>query len=1201
MDSPTAGLSNSLAPLDEYEAAGSGHFGHIVETQMTDEEVNDLLHEAGVKMHEREYTAAIEVYLRVLSFAEAEHILEFQPTPLSLIGMAYKRLGNSKLALEYSLKHLAVAKKLGDLKEESTACANLGEVYETLGKYKEAMDFHSRKLEISKEIEDVRGQGIAYGNLGSVHENLGNYKEALAYHIQALGIAQQNGDIEREAEAYADIGFAHESLGNHENAVEFFRKANVSSVQIGDAMGELKACTGIGNSYLSMNSFNDALDYHMKALKLASELGDEAHVGKTYSNIGNAQEGLGHFNAALDFHQKALEVAVKLGDLHAEGVAYNNIGNALFNLQKYQGALENHLKRLEVATALGDTTGECTAYGNIGKDYKGLGSPQKAIENYEKCVNIAHLAGNVDLEQKGLQNIADCKHEEEQVRREELSSRAPLPNKKGSGFFKSARKYPSSNSIAPETTQGIPAEKRARASTKSGLKAAAQVGIDIGRYLAPPAPRRKTLPHRLSGVQRSQRKSHVNILRFGAKNGNLDMVLQALKDGIDPNDTLPGENDGSAEHNEEIKALHLAAREGHLETVKALHKAGADVNAETYEFLTPLDLATIHGHRDVAQYLVEECGATIMRTKKTMKMVLEARLSEPDVTLTHHSMAWNGGGKLPQDMEQEKDEFLRTPIHLACYRGHVEWLKSALEEDRDAEHPIFFVDNAGWTALHYIAYSKCDEAVACEMTNMILAKAPDLGLVRDVNGILPGVSAATRNRQLLAMALPRDSFGFWFPRYVLFAFVLLFGGIFTPIILVASMMKSDLSAALTKSPQVIFSHPQYLAGSTLVFAALGVFAAQVVDGQNWALFWLGMALVVFVIYTMWGSVNDTSLMLVKHPKMKLDRSMTTVGSVLAILYKFMILAASVTFSETPSLTIPVEVQSFLQVLRLKFDENFFQITFVPAFVLIMLWYIVNSWAFFCILTLESKAWKSWFPFVREDFFDRFIGSELITTVTTDACFLPVFLKLVDTLGCTDGTMTVWSQATCWGPEHRAIGGMSLGMLIFLVPTATIVGTQFLEEKTHYHKIRWTPAYLMWLRAAEMGIGTVSNFNDDSSLSRMVLTVIGSLLMTIFIHRYQPCHDIWSINHWTEASFIAVAVLAVYTYLNSNGIIGDTDVVRYSWLLLWGLVMIATVFLHHKEHKKRHVSVLDDGEGGLLPTTRQDTDEGVNKLQPITIS
>ena len=51
--------------------------------------------------------------------------------------------------------------------------------------------------------------------------------------------------------------------------------------------------------------------------------------------------------------------------------------------------------------------------------------------------------------------------------------------------------------------------------------------------------------------------------------------------------------------------LHNASREGNLEMVRLLIKKGAHINVELSSGITPLFLASVHGHNEIVKYLIE--------------------------------------------------------------------------------------------------------------------------------------------------------------------------------------------------------------------------------------------------------------------------------------------------------------------------------------------------------------------------------------------------------------------------------------------------------------------------------------------------------------------------------------------------------------------------------------------------------------------
>ena len=76
--------------------------------------------------------------------------------------------------------------------------------------------------------------------------------------------------------------------------------------------------------------------------------------------------------------------------------------------------------------------------------------------------------------------------------------------------------------------------------------------------------------------------------------GRIDFVSLLLSSGADPNAQFQSK-----------AALHTAVERGWLDGVKALVEAGADVNAQfSVKFQTPIHLAKLHKHSEVADYLM---------------------------------------------------------------------------------------------------------------------------------------------------------------------------------------------------------------------------------------------------------------------------------------------------------------------------------------------------------------------------------------------------------------------------------------------------------------------------------------------------------------------------------------------------------------------------------------------------------------------
>ena len=385
-------------------------------------------------------------------------------------------------------------------------------------------------------------------------------------------------------------------------------------------------------------------------------------------------------------------------------------------------------------------------------------------------------------------------------------------------------------------------------------------------------------------------------------------------------------------------------------------------------------------------------------------------------------------------------------------------------------------------------------------------------------------------------------------------------------------------------------------------------------GTIWAISGLVGCLSLYILFAMYRSMKDISMNLVKHPKYKLEKSTATLNTILSMLYHFFVLSASVTkiaIGELPqdsvfslSSIIPDVMQWPLSIALLKFQVDFaFELNFFPVLFLMICWYIVASWIYYAVATIEKDSLTRRFPFVTEDFFDKIPFAGLITSITTNTFFLTIYQKLIEMLICSSAsvqstavannstvvfnssttmfnnstgvmstsktavaTMAVHDNVICWGPTHQLYASIALGLLIFLVPTATVIGSQFMESKSDEEtvylffkskasSVRWTQSFQLWQIGIDMAIGTATVVFSESSVIRLIIVVLCNLLLALYIHLKSPCQYLWSINHWTKASYIFVVVLSVYTFLNGQGWLQE-EIVRYSWMFIWiGMLVV----------------------------------------------
>ncbi|XP_005092878.2 ankyrin repeat, PH and SEC7 domain containing protein secG [Aplysia californica] len=172
------------------------------------------------------------------------------------------------------------------------------------------------------------------------------------------------------------------------------------------------------------------------------------------------------------------------------------------------------------------------------------------------------------------------------------------------------------------------------------------------------------------------------------------------------------------------RAIHYAAKNGHLTCVELLLKAGAISNCADGTGFTPLHLACDNGHVDIVSLLVRQCAHINSCRTELGESAVHAAAKAGHVQVMEQLLAYgadlnatarrNKGGETPLHKAVAADkpemvEFLlqngavasiadaygKSPVHIACERGLLRCLGVLLQREVSLE----VRDNIGQTAL----------------------------------------------------------------------------------------------------------------------------------------------------------------------------------------------------------------------------------------------------------------------------------------------------------------------------------------------------------------------------------------------------------------------------------------------------------------------------------------------------------------------
>ncbi|MEG4225807.1 CHAT domain-containing tetratricopeptide repeat protein [Microcoleus sp. N9_A4] len=245
------------------------------------------------------------------------------------MGIAYRSLGDSAKAIEYTQLSLAIAREIKNREGEGTALGNLGGAYLNLGDYTKAIEYTQLSLAIAREIQDRLGEGTALGNLGGAYLNLGDYTKAIEYTQLSLAIAREIKNRLGEGTALGRLGIAYLYLDNYAQAIEYTQLSLAIAREIQDRQEEGTALGTLGSAYRSLGDYTKAIEYAQLSLAIAREIQDRLGEGAALGNLGIAYGALGDYTKAIEYAQQWLAIAREIQDRSGEGRALNNLGLAL--------------------------------------------------------------------------------------------------------------------------------------------------------------------------------------------------------------------------------------------------------------------------------------------------------------------------------------------------------------------------------------------------------------------------------------------------------------------------------------------------------------------------------------------------------------------------------------------------------------------------------------------------------------------------------------------------------------------------------------------------------------------------------------------------------------------------------------------------------------------------------------------------------
>jgi tetratricopeptide (TPR) repeat protein len=188
---------------------------------------------------------------------------------LSVLGMAYSRLGQTLKAIDFFLQELEIAKELGDSEDQCNLLANLGDAYAISGQLNRAQKYFEEQKALAQTKGYIKFIGSSYNGLGFIYVKQNKIEKAIDCYLKALTSYRKQADHDKELELLVGIGLNHQKLAQWEQATSYFTQALKVAKYVENRKEESHILIDLAESYYQLRDtkhFQPILDQADQAL-----------------------------------------------------------------------------------------------------------------------------------------------------------------------------------------------------------------------------------------------------------------------------------------------------------------------------------------------------------------------------------------------------------------------------------------------------------------------------------------------------------------------------------------------------------------------------------------------------------------------------------------------------------------------------------------------------------------------------------------------------------------------------------------------------------------------------------------------------------------------------------------------------------------------------------------------------------------------
>ncbi len=256
------------------------------------------------------FSSAIESYKTAFIHSQKVNDSLLLSVELDEIARSYRRLGESKQALEFFQKGLDIALAIKDKDMIGGIYNNMAMVLNDTGDDSLALKYYKKSLSIAEEAKDTSSIILCLNNIGFQYSNMKDRKKEEECYLKALALTEKTKDVYMYGITYDNIGSMWEDRGNLQKAYVYFQKSLEYERKSGVkayVMEELRSVVGV---CIKLKNYQMALKYAKEEFQLSEEVQSPELKANAAKNLSIAYEKLRQFEQSLNY----LKIANILND-----------------------------------------------------------------------------------------------------------------------------------------------------------------------------------------------------------------------------------------------------------------------------------------------------------------------------------------------------------------------------------------------------------------------------------------------------------------------------------------------------------------------------------------------------------------------------------------------------------------------------------------------------------------------------------------------------------------------------------------------------------------------------------------------------------------------------------------------------------------------------------------------------------------------